>query len=353
MENLFIDKEDLFVDWATLFNCTTYNSLTGEPLDVENKLSNIFLQKYFYFDDLSNYTQIEYDNLFTNLYDLIIKRLNISLPKKEYTSNVKLNNLCNDKKIIVGYSGGLDSTYQALRFKELGYDVTLLNIRGLNKMYPHEFTTITNFCNKYNFKCYYVDFPKFSSRKRPESIIRNMLILSYMIDLGQELGINEFAMGNFDNSQIDLCDELYCLSDSKEMYDAFIKDVLKIFPNFKYYSMNKTKYELYKYFVDNNAECLNYIESCVGPYRFRTNLHNTNSKKYGFNLLPNRDGSCNKCSMEYLCLSDLGYYPKNDDYIKKAIKTIANSRQFDSLFYSINEKDSVERVLNILGKRYE
>ena len=55
-------------------------------------------------------------------------------------------------------------------------------------------------------------------------------------------------------------------------------------------------------------------------------LHNNNENKYNIKLLDGRCGSCFKCCMEIILLTELGYYNKNEELLKHCWKILSDSK---------------------------
>ena len=83
--------------------------------------------------------------------NLIYTKHNLKIPiinNNNFKINIENNKIFDNRKIIIGASGGLDSTYTALRYKDLGYDIILVHFKNLNKNYPKETEHIKNFAKK-------------------------------------------------------------------------------------------------------------------------------------------------------------------------------------------------------------
>ena len=112
-------------------------------------IKNNTLEQHIYFDAMNNiyeiFTKENFDKDihvpfgFEHLVEAIYnvhhqQRPNISTYKITDT-NITLNN---NNKIMLAFSGGLDSVYECLRLQELGYNVILMHFKNLNRNMPKE-----------------------------------------------------------------------------------------------------------------------------------------------------------------------------------------------------------------------
>ena len=239
--------------------------------------------------------------------------------------------MTDSNKIVIGYSSGFDSTYQALKFKSLGYEVILLHCSNMNKSYPDEKQKALDFAKEYSMKLIIVEIEHLSSEFFIDNPIKNQLILSIMIDYGLFDNINNFALGNNIYENISECKPQYGVSDSFESFMEFRKAINNYITNINFYDIDIKKSECYKFVADNYFESFKYVNSCISPYRFKKYLNRINTCKY--NIIPLSDErclSCYKCAMEYLILSKLGFLDINHDFEKHCYNIIRNKS--DTIF---------------------
>lgn len=262
---------------------------------------------------------------FEDFYSVLYKRFGQEYKiKAEYTPKIA-DFEAKGKRAIVGFSSGLDSTFQALRLKDMGYDVILLHFKNLNKAYPDEFERAKNFAEKFGFNFAYVDIKVSKQEHRIDNIIKNQMILSMAIDLGSILGVKTYAMGNYTNDKIENCRAEFGLSDSIELFNAFNKGVGKYLKDYRQIGIDLKKKDVYEYVYRNHADAFLYVNSCINPHRFKDSLNRQNRDKYGVEIIPHHCGSCYKCAIEYINLMELGYYPMNEKYLKKCIDILRKS----------------------------
>lgn len=291
--------------------------------DSINKLYDLFTTEIFP-------TEVLIPKGFEELIKLLYKRHNQKQPKiNTYLLQTNKLNENTNKNVILGYSGGMDSSYLALYLKNNGYDVTLFHLKGLNKCYPKEDEFAKIFAKQNNFK-YIEKVIKHNNKEFfIDNPIKNQLILSLMLDYGIKNNIFNFALGD------DLCTNIedakigMTITDSKEVNELFWIGVQNYFKNANLITIDKNvrKIDRIKYIIKN--ESLDYIYSCISPHRFNNKLHNDNSKKYNVKILDGRCGSCYKCCMEILLLSELNYIydkEKNKDLIKHCWKILSDSK---------------------------
>ncbi len=197
---------------------------------------------------------------------------------------------CNNKKVLLGFSGGLDSCYQALQLRRKGYNVSLYYCMGMNKYengqadrYVHEFA------KKFKFNLIIM---KMSGVKYwAENPIKNQLLLAFMIDYCKEHKYGYISLGDDFNLSIKDAVPGTNTTDAREVTKAFLNPInIKLLP-VKGNKLSRIKY-LHKYNVE--------YYSCVAPGRFHKKWHDYNSKKYSVKLPEGNCGSCRKCCMHWL-----------------------------------------------------
>lgn len=244
-------------------------------------------------------------------------------------------------KVVVGYSSGFDSTYQALKLKHDGYEVVLLHCNDLNKSYPDEKEKAREFANYYNIKLVTVDI---KHDKTPQFFIdnpiKNQLILSLMIDYGIANNINTFALGNNIYENITECRSQYGISDSIQNFDTFRKGIAYYIENINFYDVKEHKHECYKFVAENYHDAFQFVNSCISPHRFKRHLNKKNREKYNINTLSDsRCMSCYKCAIEYIILSHYGFTENSQEYINRCYDIIR--KKSDTIFTTkISDKNT-------------
>lgn len=249
----------------------------------------------------------------------------------------------NTKTVVLGFSGGLDSVYQAIDLKERGYFVTLYHLKGIN---TYENGQATKRCREIAKKLGMPYVESVISKKRgaqsiPENPFKNELIMSLMIDYCLHWGIQYISMGDDLNLSINDSVVGVNVTDAREVTEAFM-DGVKDYIDIKFLPiMGGEKIDRIKKLIEYGLEDDYY--SCVQAGRFNKKLHDLNEKKYGIKLFDGNCGcSCRKCAMHNLLLhySSIRIFPK--DFIDKCWRVMwDNSHSAD---YELFRPDLPEKV---------
>lgn len=267
-------------------------------------------------------------------------------PKYNFTndwildSNIQvLNN--NNKDVLLGFSGGLDSCYLAILLKEQGYNVHLLHIKNLNGYEGNlSYTTSVEFANLLGFDLIECIFKRCGGKDNKyaqfweDNTSKNQLIYTLMIDICLERGFSMVALGDDRSMSINRPDMTLGINstDCREVQDAYEESIKSIIPNIKFLVINReinstsaNKYDrLYKLSQYNVLDC---YYSCVGAGRFNQYNHSINERKFGIKLPKYNCGcSCAKCATHNLLLYYKGFvtYPK--DFIDKCWERLWNTK---------------------------
>ncbi len=217
------------------------------------------------------------------------------------------------KKVVLGFSGGLDSVYQAIDLKERGYEVILYHLKGIN---TYENGQATKHCKEIAKKLGMPYVESVISKKRgsqtvPENPLKNELIMGLMIDYCLENNIHYISLG--DDLNLSLKDSVSGINvtDAREVTKAFIDGIQKVIDIQFLPIMGGEKIDRIKKLMEYGLE--NDYYSCVQAGRFNKKLHNLNERKYGVKLFDGNCGcSCRKCAMHNLLLhyGGLKVFPK-------------------------------------------
>lgn len=304
-------------------------------------IKNNTLEQHIYFDAMNNiyeiFTKENFDKDihvpfgFEHLVEAIYnvhhqQRPNISTYKITDT-NITLNN---NNKIMLAFSGGLDSVYECLRLQELGYNVILMHFKNLNRNMPKETEFAEMFASYVNVPIIVVDVTQ-PKQFYVDNAVKNQTILAYMIDYGIKHDIQNYSTGNnFADQPLTDGTIGQTITDSTEVFEYFFNGIRNYINNINFIGVedNVTKYKELEYILRKDPTILKYVYSCVNPHRFNNMLNQTNRKKYNVPLMDGRCGSCYKCCMEFILLSELGYYDKEQykEYIEHCWDIIANSK---------------------------
>lgn len=287
---------------------------------IENEALKINYNSYFLrqaaevykYLNQENFQSFQTSEIYKGVLELLYKWFNAENKltfKEEGKIEIKPNN-----KVVVAFSGGLDSVYQALVLKEKGYDVRLLHIANLNSYTNgQEKKAVESFAKKANFSLLEIPFSaknKGEYKKHwQENPFKDFLIYSACVDYMKERDVYNISCG--DDLRLSYKDAVLStnISDSKELTLAFFKD-LKKYTNFNFIPVDanvkkdmRLKYIRDKGFIDD-------YYSCVGPGRINQHIRKINISKYKIHLEKNNCGSCRKCCFH--SLSD--YYYNNVNF---------------------------------------
>lgn len=242
---------------------------------------------------------------------------NYIAPEKQQLNITKTNN------VVVCFSGGKDSTAAALKMKELGKNVFLFYVKGINKSYPEEQQRAIEIAAYLNMPLKVIEIKQFGKTTFYDNPIKNQLIASLAFDycvmegIGTDVAFGDFTTDNIFNS---------CFnedwSDCTEMWNAYIEYIRKYNSKFKVIIPFNTYLETMDV-VGGDKTLLNLVQGCVLPNRFRKMIKSENEKKYNIQLLKNRCGSCWKCCVEYIHYANSGIIEYNEKFYEHCIDILA------------------------------
>lgn len=248
----------------------------------------------------------------------IIDTLEIGLKEKysyNYISTEKYPMTINSgNNIVVCFSGGKDSVATAIKYKELGYNVYLYHIRGINGVYTDEWIRAKDIAEYLKLPLYIENIKLSGNNTYLEHPLKNQVVCSLALNYAINNNIGTcIAFGDFTSDTIKdgLFDRNW--SDTQEMWHSYIKYIQTYIPTFEL----KIPFDNYLEtlgVIAENMELLNMTQGCLAPQRFKNKLHNLNKEKYNVDLLDNRCGSCWKCCVEYIYLADNGFVELNKDF---------------------------------------
>ena len=245
-----------------------------------------------------------------------------------------------NKKLLLLFSGGKDSTAAAINFKNLGYDVTLYFLQGVNLSYSEELERAEVVANKLGLPMV-VDYIKVSGKGDfLENPTKNQLILSFAINYGIQHNIYRYSYGGFKEDIIEQSAFDRNFSDSIELFNWFEEGVKEVFPKFEVITPFSNEVETLK-MIGDYKDLWNDFQSCLTPKRYREHLKKTNEQKYGLQLLEHRCGSCWKCCMEYIVWCDLGLLEYNKEFYRHCLEIFMNKLK-DERPYAKPTKDLKE-----------
>ncbi len=256
---------------------------------------------------------------------------------------IKLKSESND--VVLGFSGGLDSCYQALKLKQMGYSVHLFHLGGANT-YENYLATKSSesFAHRYKFDLIETKIVKIlNAQKVEENPVKNQLIMAMMIDYCASKGYNKISIGYSASLKEENAIAGINVTDCISVQDAFLKNIEIEFIPIK----NANKGDRILYLNENKS--LNYYYSCVSCGRFNEKLHHLNEDKYKVKLPRHNCGSCRKCARHYLLMIYLGIAPHNKDF-EKHCWNILKDTKYNTDYYLFNDSLSKEeKIKNLFG----
>lgn len=238
----------------------------------------------------------------------------------------------NDKDVVLGFSAGLDSVYQAILLKEHGYNVHLMFAKGINTYENGQAWKYAQpIADKLDVELIPVNVKKCMSsdlaknpfkQKWPENPIKNELIMAAMFDICIEKGWQYISLG--DDFDLSLKDAVAGVNttDAKEVTLAFLNGVKQHVNGFKFIPIPKghDKGVRLQKLIDYGLENLYY--SCVTAGCRNKYFKKLVETKYGVKLFENNCGSCRKCCMHSLILHYTKKKTISDAYVDHCWKKL-------------------------------
>jgi hypothetical protein len=270
-------------------------------------------------------------------------------PKYRHIDYKSMQMDTSDKNVVLGFSGGLDSCYQAILLKEQGYDVHLFHVKGIHGYEGYsEMPAVESFAKKMDMDLIVVDWKRDmrkDNKHRPswgDNAIKNQLIECMMIDYCMLKGWNKISLG--DDESISVYDsDAKCginITDCREVQGVFVESVKEFVERLVYIgiqrkenSMDDNKYNR----IEKLAEygCVDDYYSCVGSGRFNGYNHSVCEKKHNVSLHRYNCGCyCTKCAIHNLLLHYVGNIGFDDVFIDKCWERLWNTEygNFEELF---------------------
>ena len=236
----------------------------------------------------------------------------------------------NKNKVVVAFSGGLDSVYQSFILREKGYDVTLLHVANMNRYTNgQEVKVAKEFAEKFNFPIEIVKFSaKPSVKEWNENPFKTSLCYCLCLDYCLTHYINMISSGDDMRLMFRDCSLNDNFGDCREVTELFFKNL----PDIRYIPVDDTKNKAIRLAYLKEKGARDYYYSTVSPGRLVQKLHKLNEKKFGVKLDKWCGGSCRKDVFH--CL--LSYYYNNVYYPPEFIEHCWNKISIgaDEVFFS-------------------
>lgn len=302
--------------------CSLYDNFNKQEFDK-------CIQLLFGFDDFVNLVYTKHKQYLTEVkYDNTFKTINLNTD-----SNV----------VLLGFSAGLDSVFQAIKLKEAGYDVKLYFMKNVNtyengQSYKYA-KIIADKLGLELIECRIIknnDKTSIYKQYWPENPIKNQLILSTMIDYCITHGYNKISLGDdFDLSVKDAAVGIN-LTDAREITTFFLNGVSVHIKNLEFIPIEKGNDKSARIRCLMKYNLIDDYYSCVQSGRFNKKYHDTIEKKYNIKLFGNNCGTyCRKCAMHNLICHYTGIITFPDDFISKCWEVMwKNAHSADYVFFS-------------------
>ena len=252
----------------------------------------------------------------------------------------------NDDVVVLGFSGGLDSVFQALRLIDSGYKVVLFHLKGVNTYENGQGTKhsihIADKLKQRGVEYVECEIKKTNDKSNaykqhwPENPIKNQLILAMMIDYCIVNGYHKISLGDDFDLSIDDAMVGVNLTDSRELTQEFLKCICSLVSGIEFIPIEKGQDKLKRLKTIEQYGLLDDYYSCVLPGRFNATRHESNEQKYNVTLSKNNCGcSCRKCAMHNLLMHYGGVKIFPDEFIESCWKVMwKNAHSADYKFFS-------------------
>lgn len=225
--------------------------------------------------------------------------------------------------VVVCFSGGKDSVATAAKCRDMGYDVKLFHVHGINHSYPDEVNRAKEIAEYLDLPLYIENVKLSGKTAWQENPVKNQLICTMALDWADNNGFgHRIAFGDFRNDHRERAIFGTNWTDTVEMWNAYSEYIRNDYRDFELLILFDNYFQTMDA-VANDRKLLEMVQGCIAPMRYRDYWRSQNIAKYGADvLLPHRCGSCWKCCREYVHLADNGILPINEKYYKKCMQTL-------------------------------
>ena len=258
---------------------------------------------------------------FNNIIQLLYNKFEISVPNVTEIPYNAVNLTDNKEVVILTFSGGLDSCYQALKLKEQGYEVHLFHMSNANRYENGQGTKVAKeFAATHNFK--FIEAKLSNGYKYwPENPLKNQMILTTIIDYCIDNGYNRISLGESLALSTDETVAGINTTDSKDLTYMFIDDLKKYVNNLVILEVEGTPSKLDKLNLLTKYNSIDLYYSCLHAGRFNASRHKQAETKFNIKLpLHNCGCYCRKCATQNLLLHYGGVMTYPEEFIEKCWK---------------------------------
>lgn len=247
------------------------------------------------------------------------------------------------KDVALGFSGGLDSVYQAIRLQELGYTVHLVFVRGMNTYEGGQaFKYAKSISDELGMELIPVNMKKAWAKSGnpyrqgwPENPIKNEVIMALLVDICLSNGYSSISLG--DDLSLSLADSVPGVNttDAHEVTEHFLSFIHSRFPHLGFLPIPKEDGKDKRLVKTIQSGLGDLYYSCVMQGRFNKSFKSRVEGKYGVKLLGNNCGMCRKCCMHNLILHYIGNRPLPEEYVEYCWeKMYSTGKNADAKFFA-------------------
>ena len=258
-----------------------------------------------------------YEDIF-NEYGNCVRHLKYS--NKHYPRLPEIK--CDEKNVIIAFSGGKDSTATALYYRDRGYNVYLYHVHGFNRFFPYELQSAKDVAEYLKMPLIIENVNLTGISLYPDHPLKNIIIANMALQWGYQNKISTFiTFGDYYTAYLADASFETAGNDCVEMWDEYTPIIEQYVPGFKFETPLVNVLETLE-LLEHDKELLKLTQSCVMTHRFK-NYHNQRvQQKYGITLLPNRCGTCWKCTLEYVYYADRDILEYNESYYAYCLKVL-------------------------------
>lgn len=252
-------------------------------------------------------------------------------------------------RIFVAFSSGKDCLATAIRAAQDGFAPTLVYVSGVNKSLPSEKRHAENIARASGFPFREIKLNIQGNKEWNEHPMKNLLILSLLIDEGLKEGVHRFGFGNCFDDDSAHCSIDYDLSDSFDLLRRYIFFVRQFVPDLSLYCPMCNTLQSFYTIQAYDRRLIPLLSTCITPDFRRPMIRKANIAKYGADVMPaDGCGGCYKCADEYLYRLKFGFVRNSPAYVQKCMSAKA---QFDIKYKEKDFKPAADRRFNRWGGR--